>query len=833
MGVPVLPKIEGGTFVKTVGVYLYLDSLPYQLDGVFDYLLPDALEDKVQKGSFVYVPFGSSNRITPALVYEVKNEVGKDLKTVLDVYDGYTLGEELMGLTFFMREQYFCTTAEALHCILPAGIPEGLLEMFLPGACFDEMRYGENSKASEVQAYIAGQKKVSFSKLRSRFGQDVRKLLRQMENDGVLTRRYEIERAVKARTVTYYTPIRDFNAACLRSAKQKELYEALCQRGRTDAASLKEQFPSAAAQLKRLGELGAVTAEEVSIYGEKPTHFCKEMTESLTPAQAAARDKILSLYETGTAKAALLYGVTGSGKTLVMRAVADQVVRSGKSVIILVPEISLTPQTAEMFSSYYGDAVVVLHSALSAGQRQEAWQRMRTGSARICIGTRSAVFAPFADLGMIIIDEEQEHTYKSEMSPRYHAKDIARYRCAANNAVMLLASATPSVESYYKAESGSYTLVELTDRYNSGPLPKAILCDMRGDASVLPVGELLQDELQRNLVNGEQSILFVGRRGYHNFALCTDCGGTVLCPRCSVSMTCHTTRRPRGVELNAENMSKYGYMVCHYCGKRSPIPVSCPTCGKGPMQFSGFGTQKVEKELADAFPDARILRVDADTTGEKDAFDRLLSDFREKKYDMMLGTQMVTKGHNFPAVTLVGVVMADNGLYMDDYRACERTFALLTQVIGRAGRAGLPGRAVIQTYNPDHQTLALAATQNYKAFYQNEIALRRSLLFPPFCDIALVGFTSEDEQHLQTAVQAYYENLNKLREGEYKDLAMVVFGPFEAPIYKLNDRYRMRFVMKIKNNRRQREFLRKVMASLDGRILKKVQILVDINPAGL
>lgn len=819
--------------MTVVGVYLYADSLPLQVDGVFDYAVPPALADRVCRGGFVYVPFGPSNRITPALVISVSESEGKDLKQVLDVYDGYRLNEELLGLVFFMREQYFCTTADALRCILPPGIPEGLLEVFLAGERFSGDFYPENSKARQVLAYIAERKKVTFSKLRSHFGQDIRKLLRQMENEGVLTRRYEVEKAVKPRSIAYYSAKPDFSEGYLTSSKQKELYRFLLENGKTDRKALQEHFANPTAQLKRLLELGAIEKEELPLCRLQLPKRRETDAETLTPEQEQAKDTILSLYETGQAKAALLYGVTGSGKTRVMRAVADQVVKSGKSVIILVPEISLTPQTVALFSSYYGEAVAVLHSALSAGERQDAWQRMRAGSARICIGTRSAVFAPFSDLGMIIIDEEQEHTYKSEMSPRYHAKDIARYRCAAHNAVMLLASATPSVESYYKAESGSYTLVELAERYNSGPLPKAILCDMRGGEQVSPIGELLYDELARNLQNEEQSILFVGRRGYHNFAQCTSCGTAVLCPACSVSMTCHTARRPKGVELSAENMHRYGYLVCHYCGKRSPIPQICPTCGEGPMQFAGFGTQKVESELQTVFPEAGILRVDADTTGEKESFDRMLSDFRDQKYDLMLGTQMVTKGHNFPSVTLVGVVMADNGLYMDDYRAAERTFSLVTQVVGRAGRGNKPGRAVIQTYNPDNKTLLLAATQNYKEFYQNEIALRRALLFPPFCDIALVSFSSEDEQHLKTAVQAYHENIQALRKEAYKDLAMVVFGPFEAPIYKLNDRYRMRFVLKIKNNRRQRQFLRDAMEKLDGRILKKVQISVDINPGSL
>ena len=825
---------EKETDMKVVSVYLYPDSMPEQLDGTFDYAVAKELEDKVERGGFVYVPFGSANRITPALVVSVTESDGKNLKMVLDVYEGYSLDEEMLGLVLYMKEQYFCCVADVLHCILPVGIPEGLLETYLPAEKFFENLYGENSKAAAVLGYIASQKKVTFSKLRNRFGSDVRKLLRQMENDGVLVRRYEIERAVKPRYETYYTAAPDFTADCLRSEKQRMLYEVIEREGEISASLLRQRFGNVSAQLKRLTVLGALAAKQLPVGRnlEKKNRDL-ESVDKLTLEQQKAKDQILSLYETGSAKAALLYGVTGSGKSMVMKAVADQVIRSGKSVIILVPEISLTPQTVNLYCESFGDEVAVIHSGLSQGQRQDAWQRIRKGQVRICIGTRSAVFAPFTDLGMIIIDEEQEHTYKSEMSPRYHARDIARYRCAAKGAVMLLASATPSVESFYKAESGVYTLVELTARYNKGPMPRAILCDMRGDGASTAIGELLQDELQRNLENKEQSILFVGRRGYHNFAQCTACGETVLCPRCSVSMTCHAGRRPKGVELSAENLPKYGYMVCHYCGKRQPIPLSCPSCGAKEMHFSGYGTQTVEKQLQTIFPDASILRVDADTTGEKDAFEQMLSDFRDKKYDMMLGTQMVTKGHNFPSVTLVGVAMADTGLYMDDYRAAERTFSLVTQVVGRAGRANAPGRAIIQTMNPDHPTLRQAASQNYTEFYKNEIALRRSLLFPPFCDIALVSFSSEDEQHLQSAVQAYYENITRLRGEEYKDLAMIVFGPFEAPIYKINGRYRMRFVMKVKNNRRLRAFLRTAMGALDARILKKVQVSVDINPASL
>ncbi|MBQ7398324.1 MAG: primosomal protein N', partial [Clostridia bacterium] len=518
-----------------------------------------------------------------------------------------------------------------------------------------------------------------------------------------------------------------------------------------------------------------------------------EQSADLPPIQLndEQRQAFLALcdfVDSGEPHAALLHGVTGSGKTSVMLSLISHLLGSGKSAIVLLPEIALTPQSIAIFCARFGECVAVIHSGLSAGERYDAYERIRKGLATVVVGTRSAVFAPVKNLGAIIIDEEQEHTYKSDMSPKYRAHDVARYRCAAAGALMLLASATPSLESYHKAVEGKYTLIKLTRRYGRAVLPEVILSDMRregqsGNAS--PLGTLLCGEIAKNLEVDKQSILFLNRRGYHRFVSCRSCGQAVACERCSVAMTYHT-RRGSYTE---------GELVCHFCGGRKPLPKVCPECNSEHLARGGYGTQRVEQELSELFPSARVLRMDTDTTTSKFSYDRMLGEFRAHKADVLLGTQMVTKGHDFPDVTLVGVLSADASLYLDDYRASERTFAQLTQVIGRAGRSNTPGRAIIQTSNPDNDVIRLACAQDYESFYAREIKLRRLLVFPPFCDIALLSLSCEDEKALMLAARRLYEETNKLIKGEFSDVQTVIFGPFEAPVYRVDNKFRRRMVV--------------------------------------
>jgi primosomal protein N' (replication factor Y) len=444
----------------------------------------------------------------------------------------------------------------------------------------------------------------------------------------------------------------------------------------------------------------------------------------------------------------------------------------------------------------------------------------------ICIGTRSAIFAPFPKLGMVVLDEEHEHTYKSDQSPKYHARDIARFRCAYHHCLMLLSSATPSVESYYKAQTGVYTLVELSKRYGDATLPETIICDLRQDANagrISSIGSILQDALSKTLSKKEQSILFVNRRGYHNYLSCPMCGTVVTCPHCSVSLTYHAKGK----------QDKEGYLVCHYCGFRENVPTTCPECGSDQFNFMGFGTQKAEADIQSLFSDTSIIRLDADTASGKFATDKILSAFKEQEADILIGTQMVTKGHNFPNVTLVGILLADTSLYISDYRAGERTFALITQVIGRAGRGEKKGIAVIQTYSPDNPVLLQAAAQNYKDFYENEISMRKALLFPPFCDIALITLTCSDEALLANTAVNFSSRISELAEIEFKGVSLIVFGPFEAPIYKVNDIYRLRYIIKCRSNQKTRTLFSKLLSEFTQSGGKKVSVSIDINPSSI
>ena len=538
----------------------------------------------------------------------------------------------------------------------------------------------------------------------------------------------------------------------------------------------------------------------------------------LSPQQKKAYDSLYSDYKSGCAKTALLFGVTGSGKTSVYLELIDRVTEDGKTALVLVPEISLTPQTLSLFKSRYGDKTAVLHSGLSAGERYDEWQRIKSGAAQVVIGTRSAVFAPLNNIGIIIIDEEQEHTYKSEMSPRYNAKDVARFRSAYHGALLVLASATPSVETYARAVSGKYSLAELNGRYGNAVLPDVLTVDMTDKellTSFSAVSAPLEQELQRNLDNGEQSILLINRRGYNTFVVCKACKHVITCPKCSISLTYHS----------ANNR-----LMCHYCGYSTEYTETCPNCGDKNIRYSGFGTQRVEQELKSKFPAARILRMDADTTSAKNAHDKAFSAFANGEYDIMLGTQMVAKGLDFRNVTLVGVASADNELYNDDFRSSERTFDLVTQVVGRAGRGEKKGRAVIQTVSPESNILNIASKQDYKAFFKQEMVMRKAMIYPPFCDICVVGFTAYDEGLTGECAKTFFDML-KNAVGERPEQHIIVLGPLPPRVSKINDCYRQRIIIKCKNSSDFRNMISELLKNImSDKNYKNVGVFADMNP---
>ncbi|WP_178667758.1 primosomal protein N' [uncultured Eubacterium sp.] len=515
----------------------------------------------------------------------------------------------------------------------------------------------------------------------------------------------------------------------------------------------------------------------------------------------------------------LLFGVTGSGKTQIYLKLIDDVINNGKDVIVLVPEISLTPQTLSIFHKRYGDKVAVIHSGLSLGERNDEYKRIDNGLAKIVVGTRSAVFAPVHNLGLIVMDEEQEQTYKSERTPRYNAKDVARFRVAYNKAYFLMTSATPSIESYSNALNGKYLLTTVNNRYGSAKLPKVITVDMKKEMKLgnkSPISSILLDHLTQTIDNGKQAILLLNRRGYNTFIACNECGHVITCPNCSISLTYH---------------SYNNRLVCHYCGYSKRLDNICPSCGSDAVRYSGFGTQRIEEELQALLPNARILRMDADTTSAKFSHERLLEQFANKEYDILIGTQMVAKGLDFDDVTLVGVVNADNSLYDQNYTANEKSFDLITQVVGRAGRRDFEGTAIIQTINPQNETVEFASNQDYIGFYNNEIMIRRLMIYPPFCDIYSVTFTDINENTAALCAKSFFDRLVELNSNDYADIKLVVLGPTPAKISKINNTYRYRLAIKCKNSQRVRQMLINILKDVNkNKIYSSVRISISLNP---
>lgn len=819
---------------------IYLLDNPYFIDTEYTYFIPHDLSCAVARGSFVIVPFGSSNRTRIGLVVSVGSKepsVGKTKAIRGIASEEITLTEEEIGLCLFMKEHTLCTVGDAVRAMIPSGALSEIITVYraAEGAVCDD-RY------SEIFDFIKEHDTATSRMLSERFGIGSVPALAALTKQGLIERDAIIKTHAVGKERKHYLLSVDNTALAsllgtseptpeykkLRSKTQAEILSLLSLRERISADDLKSELGDVSTQLSALLKKGYITVETETVWrdpyaGRARQNHAKEPT--LSDEQSNALSRLSALLDASSPACALLHGVTGSGKTCVMMKLIDRALGSDKGVIMLIPEISLTPQTVELFCSRYGSRVAIIHSSLSQGERLDAFMRIRRGEADLVIGTRSAVFSPVKDLGLIIIDEEQEHTYKSDQNPKYHARDIARYRCAASGSLLLLASATPSVESYKKATDGTYTLIELNSRYGAATLPSVELADMReeirsGNSS--PISMPLLDAVGTALHRKEQVILFLNRRGYHNFLSCAACGAAIKCPSCSVSMTYHTDRLYRRAEL-----------VCHWCGRRAPVPTVCPECGSEHIKPMGAGIQLVEKTLSELYPSARIIRMDTDTASTKHAYDTMLGDFRAHRADILIGTQMVTKGHDFPDVTLVGVLNADTSLYLNDYRANERTFSMLTQVVGRAGRGEKPGRALIQTSNPDNDVIALACRQDYRAFFNNEIRLRKLLSFPPFCDVALLTFSGAVENAVVKDASLLSDMIRERVSGEFAGIPIVCYGPFEAPVYKLDGRYRMRIVLKCRLNKQTRAMLSQIYTEFNRRKKTDPQLSIDLNPSSL
>ena len=741
---------------------VYLFDAPYHIDRAFDYFSASA----IPAGSIVKVPFGKANKLRAGVVVRTKDAPeanNENIKPVHAVYDDrYSLNEEMLGLCLFLKEHTLCTFGEAARAVLPPGALSELPNIKYKKTCALLLSRTE----AEVLLSLEGRGKI-------------------------------------------------------RSEGQRSIIKYLLDIGTADIELVRDIPGVSYANISALADKGIIKIIESETVRNPYAEYARKRDTApivLSEAQAKAYETVDELYKADTAKAALLYGVTGSGKTKVIMRAIDNTVADGKTVIMLVPEIALTPQTVNIFCRRYGERVAVVHSSLSKGERLDAWRRIKRGEVDLVIGTRSAVFAPISNLGMIVIDEEHEHTYKSESDPKYHARDVAAYRCGRAGALMLLASATPSLESFYKAKSGIYTLVPLRERYGGVKLPEAVIVDMREElrlGNTSPISDRLLKSLNSVYENEKQAILFLNRRGYSSQISCKECGDVITCSRCSVSLTYHSD-------------SNGGKLLCHLCGYTEKTPKNCPSCGADKLSFLGYGTQKLEGELGKYLPDMTVMRMDADTTSGKLAYDKMLEDFRGGRADILLGTQMVAKGHDFPRVTLVGVALADTSLYVSDFRASERTFSLLTQVIGRAGRASDEGVAVIQTYSPKNEVIRLACLQDYDKFYEGEIAIRRELSYPPFCDMVQLTLTSDDEQELFRESKRLSDSILEKLKGEYRNLPFIVFGPFEAQVYKLNEKFRMRMVLKCKLNASSRRLFHELLCEFS--MARHTTLAVDLNP---
>jgi primosomal protein N' (replication factor Y) len=749
---------------KTVQVAV--SNTAFHFDKLYSYALMPDQEALVRCGSMVLVPFGQGSKARMGVVLGCDEvPLSAKLKFVFDVApDSAALTPPLMKLVLFLRERTFCTYYEAVKAIIPYGA------LYKPAVAADG-----------VTPVLQKQ------------------LTRHTENQ------YRLAGTLAAKP----------------KPTAKQLAAVALLGGGPRTLNDLETHGVSRAVLDNLCEKGVLACEkvnrEVDLYSEIPQNAAPS---ELTEEQQQAYEALAPHLETQQPHTALLYGVTGSGKTLVFIKLIERCLALGRRALVLVPEIGLTPQMIYRLKAAFGRRVAVQHSALNHTERFLQWQMIQDGGADIVVGTRSAVFAPLENLGLIIIDEEQEHTYRSESAPRFSAHEVAQMRAAQNGALLLLASATPSTETFQKAQSGIFQLVRLNTRYGGNPLPSVEMVDMRAELAAGNPGDIsrrMESAIRENLAAKKQTILLLNRRGYQTVAMCTECGKVLKCEKCSVPMVYHKAA---------------GELLCHYCGSTiRPVPNTCPVCG-GKLNYTGFGTQKAEEELSRLFPTARVLRMDQDSTSAKDAHERLLARFARHEYDIMLGTQMVAKGLDFEDVTLVGVLGIDSLLFAQGFRACENVFSLITQVVGRGGRAESPGHAIIQTVDPNNPVLALAASQDYDAFFEQEIAFRKLSLYPPFCHICMAGFSGTDERAVAFAAKRFSVLLAQ-QAAQKPNMPLRVLGPAPCSIVKINDRYRYKLTIKCRGNQAFRDLMREVLALYETEKLPaKAAVILDMHSDG-
>ncbi len=801
-----------------------VDQKSKHVDRVFDYLVPTDLEDRLEIGSRVLVPFSARNKEVEGFCMGFADESeSKKLKSIIRLAnDTSAFDSDMLSVIEWMHNKYLSPYLDIIHAVVPAGTSTKSKEWIILLDSSEE-KTETRKRIKQILADNGGG--MEYDALKPLFETDIQGIVRTMIKEGTLKKEYRQSVDIKDKQIKCIR-------LCITEDEANEEAEKLYKKAPVQARMLEilsgNDFISQA-DLQRFasGSLSAVNAiikkgfaESFMATVERNPYrnrvFKKTEKMQPTPEQEKAIETITESVNNADGKVFLLHGVTGSGKTEVFMQAIENTVDMGKSAVVLVPEISLTPQMVTRFMSRFGSRIAIFHSGLSLGERYDQWKRIKEGKADIVIGARSAVFTPLKNIGIIIMDEEHSDTYKSDMSPRYHARETAIFRAKQSGAAVVLASATPSVESYYKAKTGEYTLLEMNSRYNQNKMPEISVVDMRSELSRGNKSMLsgkLYNEIAENLKRGEQTILFLNRRGFATFVSCRTCGYVPQCPHCNISLTYH----------KYENTLK-----CHYCGYERTNYTLCPECGSKYIRYFGGGTQKVEDEIQKLFPNATTIRMDMDTTGKKQSHEKILQKFEKDRIDILIGTQMVAKGLDFENVTLVGVITADTMLHINDYRSSERTFAMLEQVSGRAGRGEKEGRAVIQTYTPEHEAVSLVKAHDYMSFYNSEITERELMWYPPFCKIISVHFQSSSEIACANASRYFAKNLGDLKRFGQK---IQLLGPIPSYISKIKNKYRWQIIFKCENDEIfGKALLQAEMACRNNKDYAEVAIVIDKSP---
>ena len=808
-----------------------VENVAYHFDIFYSYTVPQELKAQMLPGMRVLVPFGRGKNVKrQGIIFSILPcDTPENYKQIISALDEKPLiTAEMLEIAYFLKERTFCTYFEGVRIQLPSGLSyrttvsyfavktdkqfaltdqeKELYELMLTfeGFCDRKALYdtlGYDSACDAMEKLVSKKLVIKNYDALARMGNATHKKVELIMAEEEINEKFPKLTAKQKSVIKVLSDIgkADLNEICYFTGVTASVVSNLCKKGIADI--IEEEYY----RIPQTLDINSKSASEIM----------------LTEKQNNAFSNLVEKYKNGGG-VSLLYGITGSGKTSVFLRLIDEVIKDSKQVIVMVPEIALTPQMMSIFKSRYGNKVAIFHSGLSAGERRDEYKRVCDKEAQIVVGTRSAVFAPFDNIGLIVMDEEQEHTYKSESTPRYHARDVAKFRIARHKALLVLASATPSLSSFSNAKKGKYSFEVIDERYGDAVLPEVTVVDMkqeRKSGNKYNISSPLLEMLEKNLKEKKQSILLINRRGFNTFAACDDCGSVINCPSCSISLTYHS----------ANNR-----LMCHYCGYSTPFTRVCPDCGKDSVRYAGYGTQRVEKELEELLPQARVVRLDTDSTSTKHSFEKALSAFSKGEYDIMLGTQMVAKGLNFENVTLVGVINADQQLNNDDFRSGERTFDLLTQVIGRSGRGKFKGNAVIQTLVPENNVIKLSEKQDYEGFYNLEIIIRKAMVYPPFCDICAVSFISANEAKALTASKIFLAQIKSLTKDKYKSVKLIVLGPMPPRISKINNKFRYRLIIKCKNTNSFRALISELLLSFGkDKKLNDVTVSVDINPESL